>query len=119
MGQHDAVGERLNKLNEPLVAAGCLDGHLKCPQAAEPGLDALRLVAMQRLTLDDHSLASLLHHDAQTDNLLMEVDADVLHGSLLVWKLLENCAGSNVRRGSPHRFTTFKELPKRGATSVS
>jgi hypothetical protein len=47
--------------------------------------------------------------DAKADSLLVEVDADKVHGSLLVWKLVESKKRSNA-------YHEFKAL-RTGSTS--
>jgi hypothetical protein len=71
------------------------------------------------LTLYDNSLAGLLHHDTQADNLLMEVDADVLHGSSPCVEAVGTSRTLRPATIAPPVYHVVKELPKRGVTSVS
>jgi hypothetical protein len=54
-----------------------------------------------------------LVHDTDADSLLVEVDADKVHGSLLVWK--QKRLGNNANR----RFTRHSRKPERGFDLLS
>jgi hypothetical protein len=82
VGQHQPLGQRLQPLPQPLVAGGRLDDRLERSQAGEEGLDLVRLGTGEGLALQD---LPLLVADAQGDTLLVEVDADEVHGWLLLW----------------------------------
>lgn len=114
MRQDDALRKRFDQPDEPLVAGGGFHGHLKRPQLTEPVGNVVWLVAAERLPLGDDSPTTLLHHDAQADNLLMEVDADVLHGSAPFVETSDNDCRTPVRQLEPHRSTTYvKDIPTR------
>ena len=83
MGQEHACCQRLEELHEPLIAGGGFNDDFELAQAAEEPLDRCRVLASQSLPLDDFAPRALLHDDTQTDSLLVEVDADVLHGPIL------------------------------------
>jgi hypothetical protein len=77
VGQDDLVGQGLDPLDEPFVAGGRLDDRLERPEPAEEGDDALDVAAGEGAAGDD---AEVLVEDAEDDGLLVEVDADVVHG---------------------------------------
>jgi len=83
MSQQHAFRQRLHELDEPLVAGRGLDDDLERAQAAKELADRRAVLTGQPLPLHDGSLRPLLHDDTETDNLLVEVDADVLHGPIL------------------------------------
>ena len=78
MGQDDLLGQRLDQLDQPLVAGGGLDDGPERAQAAEEVEDRLGLAAGEGAAVGD---LAVLVHDAEDDSLLVEVDADVVHGS--------------------------------------
>ena len=77
VGQDDLVGQGLDQLDEPLVAGGGLDDRLEGAKASEELEDVLRVAAGEGAASDD---AAVLVEDAEDDRLLVEVDADVVHG---------------------------------------
>jgi len=93
VSQHHAIRQRLQKLEQPLIAGGSFDHRLKRLKSFEVGDDSLAGRAEQSLATKH---VSPLVHDAQYDSLLVEVDADVVHGSLLVWKHWDQQNNPNV-----------------------
>ncbi|TWT99472.1 hypothetical protein Pla108_04110 [Botrimarina colliarenosi] len=80
MGEHGPLGVGLDQPQEPLVADGRLDDDLVGPQFAEEGLDSIGLDAPEPPRLKH---LARLTHDTNTDRLLVEVHADVIHDGLL------------------------------------
>src|SRR5207245_180273 len=108
VGQDQAVGEGLQELPEPLVAGGGLDDGLEGAEPGEEGDDALGVGTEELFAVE---YEALLVEDTDGDSLFVEVDADVVHGDLLLWKV-------DVAENSRHIwFTTDTRTPLRGSTS--
>src|SRR5262249_45756785 len=83
VGQDQPLGQGLQQLPEPFVAGGGLDDRLEGPQPVEAAADAFDVATSQPLAADE---VALLVERFDWDSLLVEVDADEVHGVLLVWK---------------------------------
>ncbi len=84
MRQDQALGQGLQELPEPFVAGGGLDDRLERSRAPAKNLRMhFGAVASQILACHD---PNMLVDDTQCDNLFVEVNADVQHGVLLLWK---------------------------------
>jgi hypothetical protein len=77
MGQHDTIGPGLDQLDEPFVAGGGLDRQLKGGLLGEI-LPQSRFVVAGHFALFEHF--SVFIYEANADSLLVEVDADKIHG---------------------------------------
>src|SRR6478736_8221014 len=111
MRQNNATSQRLNQLHEPFVA-GCGFHHdLEFAQLAEPVLDSRLVPAFQPLASRDLPFATLFYHHAAADSLLVEVDADVLHGMA---PFVETVGEQH------HSFTTFaRSIPNAARPPLS
>src|SRR5688572_28738008 len=97
MHQHQPLRSGLDQMKEQLVGGGRLDGDEKRLILLEKGLDLLRIGARKRRTSDDFTSTTGFNHDANADSLLVEVDADVVHGKAPAVET------GDIRH---HRFTT-------------
>jgi hypothetical protein len=116
--QDDSLRKRFDQPDEPLVAGGGFHGHLKRPQFTEPAGDPVGLVAAERFPLGDDSPTTLLHHDAQADNLLVEVDADVLHGPAPFVETTETVVGRKSDNWNLTGLPRTSRTSQRGVTSA-
>src|SRR6516165_572180 len=80
MCQNNSTSQRLDQPHEPFVARCSLHYDFEFAQLAEPTLDSRLVLAFQPLAGCHLPLATLFYHHAAADSLLVEVDADVLHG---------------------------------------
>jgi hypothetical protein len=114
VSQDELISEWLDELEEPLVAGGGLDDGLEVAQRLELGEDVVGLAAVQGAAAGDFAV---LVHDAGDDSLLVEVDADVVHGcapilrarGLLSTSSLPRTQGTCGRRldfHPPHSFNS-------------
>src|SRR5206468_10601437 len=82
MGQDQPICQRLKQQPQPLITGGSLDNGLEGTQGRKELADLLRRQTRQRLSRQH---LSFLVNNANADSLLVEVDADEVHGALLVW----------------------------------
>src|SRR4030095_5930646 len=106
MCQNNSTSQRLDQLHEPFVAGCRLHNDLESAQLAEPTLDSRLVPTFQPLARRNLPLASLFYHHAAADSLLVEVDADVLHG---IAPFVET-----GWRTTPPVYHVFKVYPQRG-----
>ena len=76
IGQLDGIGQRLYELDKPLIAGSGLNNHPEGTELPEELGDLRGLVTVQSLPRQDTQSCV---HDADGDNLLVEVDADRVH----------------------------------------
>src|SRR5262245_55695873 len=81
MGQYEPLGERFHQPSEPFVRGRCLDDHLEGRQLGEEFVDPLFVQAGESPAVLDSPARRVLDHHANADTVLMEVDADVVHGN--------------------------------------
>ena len=81
-------GQQTTSEQLPLMTTSeqLLPDHLKRAEIGEELLDGLDAVASKLPSLEDSALVRILDHYANTDSLLVEVHADVMHDFLPVWK---------------------------------
>src|SRR6478752_8199898 len=111
MCQNNSTGQRFDQLHEPFVAGCGFHNDLEFAQFPEPALDSRLVPALQPLASRDLPLATLFYHHAATDSLLVEVDADVLHG---IAPFVETVGEQH------HSFTTFaRSIPNAARPPLS
>src|SRR6187399_2216989 len=111
MRQNNSTGQWLDQLNEPFVAGCGFHNDLESAQLAEPALDSRLVPAFQPLARRDLLLPTLFYHHAAADSLLVEVDADVLHG---IAPFVETVGEQH------HSFTTFaRSIPNAARPPLS
>ena len=79
MHQHATIGQVLDQQQEPLVAAGRLDGHLKRPLLLEELANRFDSSTEEPLAANHLPLAIGFRHHADGDTLLVEIDAGKIH----------------------------------------
>src|SRR5207244_10052230 len=99
-----------HELDEPFVTGGSFDDHAILPEFLKPGGHRRRVAAGKPLPHQHLPLAAYYYHHAQSDSLLVEVGADVLHGIAPVVET-ELCDNNS-------RLPRFPALFQRGPTSV-
>src|SRR5271170_1712074 len=115
MGQHPVRYERLQNLDEPFVRRRRFDYELELTQPCKPGGNILNVHTEELFSLQD--LPAFVD-DANYNSLLVEVDAHVLHGKLLLWRLegFQHLSGLPRFQGpvpASASFHSFTLLPSR------
>ena len=100
MGKHHAIGHGLDESYKPFVVGGRLDDRLKRPQLGKEAFDPRLIRTGEPSLTDDSTLTFLLDHHTNRDTMLVEVDADVVHG-------LAPSVETGLWSNTTNRFTTY------------